>query len=107
MDNEPLTCLAFRQGNNEPDEANLYLRLPGNAHSDAEATERISALMVAEGIDPQPYSELIDTIAPAPLETISGVQELLSYRTISRGQPADIGLYLRFSPYNTPAAGPL
>ncbi|MCI2415807.1 hypothetical protein MOQ72_00085 [Saccharopolyspora sp. K220] len=101
IDNEPLTCLAFRAGSPGPDEANLYLRLPDNAGSDAIAHERIIGLMRAEGIDPLRYQELIRSTAPAPLETISGLQELLSYRTIAPSRPADLGVYLRFSTYNT------
>ncbi|MGP4014622.1 tryptophan dimethylallyltransferase family protein [Saccharopolyspora sp. 5N708] len=102
IDNEPLTCLAFRSGSSGPEEANLYLRLPDNARSDAEAHDRIAALMRSEGIDPIPYQKLIHSIAPAALETVSGLQELLSYRTIASHRHADLGVYLRFSTYQAP-----
>lgn len=99
VDNEPLTCLAFRAGNPGPDEANLYLRLPDNAPSDADALERITALMHAEGIDPHPYRKALTEVAPAPLAATTSLQELVSYRTTAAHLPADLGVYLRFSPY--------
>ncbi|WP_137811961.1 tryptophan dimethylallyltransferase family protein [Gandjariella thermophila] len=97
--NEPMTCLAFRHGTPAPEEANLYLRLPDNTRSDAEARDRVTRLMRVEGIDPGPYQRCLDLLAPAPLANTTGLQELLSYRTIDRG-PADLGLYLRFSTYD-------
>jgi uncharacterized protein (DUF1810 family) len=105
--NEPMTCLAIRHGGSGPEEANLYLRLPDNARCDAEARDRIAWLMRMEGVDPGPYRRTVDLLAPAPLASTSGLQELISYRTIDRG-PADLGLYVRFSTYDqsvTPAAG--
>jgi DMATS type aromatic prenyltransferase len=101
--NEPMTCLAFRQDTEGPDEANLYLRLPENVQSDAEASARITELMRLEEIDPQPYADVLAQLAPAPSETIVGLQELVSYRTTKPDQPADVGLYFRFSTYASPA----
>lgn len=102
--NEPMTCLAFRQDEEEAAEANVYLRLPDNAANDAEALARISALMRSEGIDPGRYAEVIAGLAVAPLTATIGMQELVSYRTTAREESADVGVYLRFSTYDCPAA---
>lgn len=98
--NQPMTCLAFRPGTPGPEEANIYLRLPDNVRNDAEARDRITTLMQWEGIDPQPYTNALAHVSPAPPESTAGLQELLSYRTTAPDQPADLGLYLRFSTYN-------
>jgi len=100
--NEPMTCLAFRAEGNGPDEANLYLRFPGNTASDAEAADRVAEVMRAEAIDPEPYLTMLDALAPEPLAGITGLQELLSYRTRNGDAPADVGVYFRFSVYDTP-----
>ncbi|MET8545348.1 tryptophan dimethylallyltransferase family protein [Kitasatospora sp. NPDC004799] len=104
VDNEPMTCLAFREGATGPEEANVYLRLPGNARSDAEAAARIAELMRIEGVDPLPHAEVIGRLTAGLPEGDTGVQELCSYRTIAPGVPADIGLYLRFNAYAAIAA---
>jgi hypothetical protein len=100
VSNEPMTCLAFRAGTTAPEEANVYLRLPDNARSDAEASDRVTELMRVEGIDAGPYRDVMAALAPAPADSTTGLQELLSYRTI--GDHADLGLYLRFSTYGRP-----
>ncbi|MFI9332082.1 tryptophan dimethylallyltransferase family protein [Kitasatospora sp. NPDC052868] len=97
--NEPMTCLAFRQGAAGPEEANLYLRLPGNAANDAEARARIAQLMRLEGIDPRPHAEVVQRLTAGLAPGESAVQELCSYRTLAPGRAADIGLYLRFNAY--------
>lgn len=105
--NEPMTCLAFRHDEAEAAEANLYLRLPDNAESDAAAHDRITELMRGEGIDPAAYTGVIAGLgecAGASLSEIVGLQELVSYRTTASDQPADVGVYLRFSTFDQPAA---
>lgn len=102
--NEPMTCLAFRADSDTAEEANLYLRLPDNAESDAESTDRIAAVLESEGIDPTGFRAAISALVPEPKDTV-GLQELLSYRTIAPGQPADVGVYLRFSTYDRPVTG--
>ncbi|MFG2916606.1 tryptophan dimethylallyltransferase family protein [Kitasatospora sp. NPDC048298] len=102
VDNEPMTCLAFREGATGPEEANVYLRLPGNARNDAEAAARIAELMRIEGIDPRPHAEVLRRLTAGVEEGDTGVQELCSYRTIAPGVPAHIGLYLRFNTYAGP-----
>lgn len=99
---EPMVCLAFRSGSPQPDEANLYLRLPGNAESDEDAAERIAVLMRQEGLDPQPHLEMIAALAPQHPATMTGLQDLLAYRTTAPGAPADLGTYFRFSVYDQP-----
>nr|BFD91400.1 hypothetical protein KitaXyl93_27600 [Kitasatospora sp. Xyl93] len=99
VDNEPMTCLAFREGAVGPEEANVYLRLPGNARSDAEAAARVAELMRIEGVDPRPHAEVLSRLTAGLPEGDTGVQELCSYRTIAPGVPAHIGLYLRFNAY--------
>ncbi|MGQ0839071.1 tryptophan dimethylallyltransferase family protein [Actinokineospora sp.] len=103
--NEPMTCLAFRQGGVQAEEANLYLRLPGAAGSDADAADRVAAALRAEGVDPAAHAAVLAALAPAPLHGTTGLQELLSYRTTGPG-PADVGLYLRFSVYDRPVETP-
>ena len=100
---EPMVCLAFRSGSAQPEEANLYLRLPGNAESDQDAARRTASLMRHEGLDPHRYLEMIDDIAPVEPSAMTGLQDLLSYRTTAPDKPADIGMYLRFSVYDGPA----
>lgn len=103
VSNEPMTCLAFREGVSGPEEANVYLRLPDNTHGDAEAAERIARLMELEGIDPRPHAEILEQLTADLPEGAGQLQELCSYRTISPDLPADIGLYLRFNTYAEPA----
>ncbi|MFI7500005.1 tryptophan dimethylallyltransferase family protein [Streptomyces sp. NPDC049687] len=104
VSNEPMTCLAFREGAPGPDEANVYLRLPNNTRSDAEAAVRIARLMELEGVDPRPHAEILRRLTEGLPEGDPGLQELCSYRTISPEMPADIGVYLRFSTYADPVA---
>ncbi|MFE5029832.1 tryptophan dimethylallyltransferase family protein [Streptomyces sp. NPDC056656] len=106
VSNDPLTCLAFREGAAGPDEANLYLRLPGNTTDDTQSAARIARLMRMEGVDPLPHAEVLRHLtADLPGDTTQ-LQELCSYRTTSANGPADIGLYLRFSTYTAlPATG--
>ncbi|MGW0578540.1 tryptophan dimethylallyltransferase family protein [Streptomyces sp. NPDC002920] len=102
VSNEPMTCLAFREGAPGPQEANVYLRLPDNTGSDEEAAERIARLMELEGIDPRPHAEILRQLTEGQPESAGALQELCSYRTISPEMPADIGVYLRFSTYTAP-----
>lgn len=97
-DNEPMTGLAFRAGRDGADEANIYFRLPGAVDSDALAADRITTLMDREGAPADVYRRIADAIAPAPMETTTGVHELVSYRTRDAG-PADIGVYFRLPVY--------
>lgn len=99
---EPMVCLAFRRGSARPEEANLYLRLPENAVSDEDAAERTAVLMRQEGLDPRPYLAAIKALAPQHPSTTTGLQDLLAFRTTSPDEPADIGMYLRFSVYDRP-----
>ncbi|MER5583110.1 tryptophan dimethylallyltransferase family protein [Streptomyces asoensis] len=102
VSNEPMTCLAFREDTSGPQEANVYLRLPDNTASDAEAAERIARLMELEGIDPRPHAEIVRRLTAGRPAGAGGLQELCSYRTISPEMPADIGVYLRFGTYGGP-----
>ncbi|MFD9390753.1 tryptophan dimethylallyltransferase family protein [Streptomyces sp. NPDC060000] len=104
VSNEPMTCLAFREDTSGPEEANLYLRLPDNTGSDAEAAVRIARLMELEGIDPRPHAEILRQLTAGLPPDTGGLQELCSYRTTSPEMPADIGVYLRFSTYAGPVA---
>ncbi|MEV1068465.1 tryptophan dimethylallyltransferase family protein [Streptomyces sp. NPDC050263] len=100
--NEPMTCLAFREGVLGPEEANVYLRLPDNTRTDAEAAVRVARLMELEGLDPLPHAEILRQLTAEQPEGAGQLQELCSYRTISPDMPADIGLYLRFNTYAAP-----
>ncbi|MEU5976527.1 tryptophan dimethylallyltransferase family protein [Streptomyces sp. NPDC047315] len=97
--NEPMTCLAFRGGVTGPDEANVYLRLPDNTRTDAEAAARIARLMRFEGITPRPHAEVLRQLTASLPANTGSLLELCSYRTTSAKLPADIGLYLRFPLY--------
>jgi DMATS type aromatic prenyltransferase len=101
--NEPMTCLAFRTGVDEPDEANVYLRLPDAADSDADAAERIAAALDMQGVDPQRWRDVVAGLTPGvDLDGWAGLQELLAVRTRGAGEPADLGIYLRFGVYDEP-----
>ncbi|MBW4717574.1 tryptophan dimethylallyltransferase family protein [Saccharothrix obliqua] len=102
-DNEPMTCLAFRAGAGGAEEANIYLRLPSEVSSDAEAAARITSVMRRFGVDHHQYRAVVDALAPQPLETMVGMHELLSFRTTSR-RP-DLGVYFRFAVHDTAVAG--
>jgi DMATS type aromatic prenyltransferase len=103
--NEPMTCLAFRTGLDEPDEANVYLRLPDAADSDADATDRLATALDMQGVDPGPWRAVIDGLTPGvDLDEWAGLQELLAVRTHGADQPADLGVYLRFAVYDKPAS---
>jgi DMATS type aromatic prenyltransferase len=98
LTNEPMTCLAFR-GTEEPEEANIYLRLSGNVDSDEEARRRISRIMRSERAHADQYLRIIDHMASMAPAGMSGSQELFSYRTVP-GRNADIGVYFRFPAYS-------
>lgn len=99
--NEPMTCLAFRHGCDAAREANLYLRMPGATASDADAGRLIASVLESEGGgDPLAYARLLETLAPCPPERATGLQELLTYRTKSSIEQADVGVYFRFAVYD-------
>jgi len=100
VENSPMTCLSFRADGDGAAEANVYLRLPRNAPSDADAGRRIAEVMSGEDLDPAPYLAMLDRVAPRSLDGSAGLQELLAYRT-GGGSRADIGVYLRCSVYGT------
>ncbi|WP_440899344.1 tryptophan dimethylallyltransferase family protein [Actinosynnema sp.] len=102
--NEPMTCLAFREGLDTPDEANLYLRLPSVVASDAEAADRVAAAMRLCGLDPRPHHDVASALAPLPLDSVVGLHELLSFRTSSGARP-DLGVYFRFGVYDSSVDG--
>lgn len=74
--NEPMTCLAFRSNSVGPEQANVYLRL-----------ER------------DPWETLLEAENGVSAGVTPGRRELLTFRTVDRDGPADIGLYLRFPHY--------
>ena len=105
-----MTCLAFR-GTEGPEEANVYLRLSGNADSDEEARQRITRVMRKERAHADQYLRVINHMASTAPAGMSGSQELFSYRT-TPDRNADIGVYFRFPVYSvlpcttaTPSAG--
>ncbi|MEU6151771.1 tryptophan dimethylallyltransferase family protein [Actinosynnema sp. NPDC047251] len=102
-DNEPMTCLAFRAGAPGPEEANVYLRLPSEVASEADATERVASVLRRFGADHLRYRAVVAALAPRPLESMVGMQELLSFRTAS-GRP-DLGVYFRFAVYDAAVDG--
>ncbi|MFM9610734.1 tryptophan dimethylallyltransferase family protein [Streptomyces niveiscabiei] len=96
----PLTCLAFRGGADRADEASTYLRMPNLCENEREATRRVEAVLLEEGIPTGPYRALVDSLAPQPLDAFTGLQELVSFRTGRRR--GDVTTYLRFSVYPGP-----
>lgn len=103
--NEPMTCLAFRTGVDEPDEANVYLRLPDAADSDADARDRIAAALDQQGVDPAGWRAVIAGLTHGvDLDQWVGLQELLAVRTRGADRPVDLGIYLRFGVYDGPVS---
>ncbi|MEU4805862.1 tryptophan dimethylallyltransferase family protein [Actinosynnema sp. NPDC023587] len=102
-DNEPMTCLAFRAGAAGPEEANVYLRLPSEVESEADATDRVGAVLRRFGADHRQYRDVVAALAPRPLGAMVGMQELLSVRTAA-GRP-DLGVYFRFAVYDAVVDG--
>ncbi len=100
ISNEPLTCLALRQDVDQPNEANIYLRLPGAVASDAVAAQRIDQILQAQGINPGRHTRLMAALAPFDLTATSGIQQLLSFRTTGEREKADVGVYLRLNVYD-------
>ncbi|MGK5638061.1 tryptophan dimethylallyltransferase family protein [Streptomyces sp. URMC 126] len=97
-----LTCLAFRSGADRAVEATTYLRMPGLCADEREAVRRVETVLREEGVPTGPYRALVDALAPAALESFTGLQELVSYRTGRRR--GDVTTYLRFSVYPGPCA---
>ncbi|MFK3968980.1 tryptophan dimethylallyltransferase family protein [Ensifer adhaerens] len=97
VSNEPMTCLAFRRGKDAAVESNLYLRLSNVVPSDAHAAQIIASILADEGADADAYMHMLTKVAPRPLEQTTGLQELLSYRTLSADRPADVGVSARVS----------
>lgn len=86
---EPMTCLAFHHDSSVPEEANVYLRLPGAAG------ERVAEVMLAEGGDPRKHAAVLSGVPDCR-------PELFSHRVTEPGGPADMGVYLRFDAYSEP-----
>lgn len=100
-DNEPMTCLAFRSGVDVPDEANVYLRLPGAARDEEEAADRVAAVLRRYGVDPGWHRAVAAALARPG--TAPGRHELLSVR--ATGSRPDLGVYFRFDVYGRPVPG--
>jgi hypothetical protein len=97
-----LTCLAFRDGADRADEATTYLRMSDLCGDELEVVRRVQAVLLEEDVPIGPYRALVDSLAPKALESFTGFQELVSYRT---GRcPGDVTIYLRFSVYPGPHA---
>ncbi|MEU5087568.1 hypothetical protein [Streptomyces sp. NPDC021356] len=101
-----LTCLAFRKGCPRAEEATTYLRMTSLSRSERDTTERVAALMEREGIPAGPYRDLVDALAPQPLEAFTGLQELVGFRAV--GRRTDMTTYFRFPVYPVarPSHGP-
>ncbi|MFI0739432.1 tryptophan dimethylallyltransferase family protein [Streptomyces sp. NPDC021100] len=99
-----LTCLAFRGGAERAVEATTYLRMPGLCEDEREAVRRVEAVLRDEGVPTGPYRALVDALAPGPLESFTGLQELVSHRTGRRR--GDVTTYLRFPVYPGPCPAP-
>jgi hypothetical protein len=88
IDNEPITCLAFRADGGGPEEANVYMRL---RHSEY-GLDPVARVLNTVGVGVADYMRLLNTWPP----DVPVTRELLSFRTVGRGRAAEIGLYLRF-----------
>lgn len=97
VENEPLTCIAFRPDRVRPTQATTYLRIPDRFPTERAASSAVAALMRDCGLDPSCYLDMITALAPGRLDEITGVQELVSCRV--KGTAADITVYLRFGVY--------
>jgi DMATS type aromatic prenyltransferase len=97
VENEPLTCIAFRPGHDRPTQATTYLRIPGRFPTERAASSAVAALMRHCGLDPAGYLNMITALAPGRLEEFTGLQELVSCRV--KDATADITVYLRFGIY--------
>ncbi|BCK66498.1 hypothetical protein Srufu_004510 [Streptomyces libani subsp. rufus] len=98
-----LTCLAFRDGADRADEATTYLRMSDLCGDELEVVRRVRAVLLKEDVPIGPYRALVDSLAPKALESFTGFQELVSYRTGRRR--GDVTTYLRFSVYPDPHSG--
>jgi DMATS type aromatic prenyltransferase len=97
VENEPLTCIAFRPDCSRPTQATTYMRVPGRFPTERAASSAIAALMRHCGLDPASYLDMITALAPGRLDEITGLQELVSCRV--KDTTADITVYLRFGVY--------
>ncbi len=97
VENEPLTCIAFRPDHSRPTQATTYLRIPGRFPTERAASAAIAALMRDCGVDPASYLNMITALAPGRLDEITGLQELVSCRV--KDTSTDITVYLRFGVY--------
>ncbi|WP_082844373.1 tryptophan dimethylallyltransferase family protein [Nocardia salmonicida] len=101
LTDHPLTCLAFRQGDEGVAEATTYLRLPGAADSDAVACDTIASVADPNNFDVDRYRAAITGLASGGSP---GVQELVGLRT--RHDELDATIYLRFDVYGPDAVAP-
>lgn len=97
VENEPLTCIAFRPHYDRPTQATTYMRIPGSFPTERAASSAVAALMRHCGLDPSSYLNMITALAPGHLDEFTGLQELVSCRV--KDATADITLYLRFGIY--------
>ncbi|MFE3027658.1 tryptophan dimethylallyltransferase family protein [Nocardia tengchongensis] len=101
LTDHPLTCLAFRQDNEQAAEATTYLRLTGAADSHAAACGLVESLVDPNILDPARYRAAITALATGGAP---GVQELVGLRT--RHDQLDVTVYLRFDVYGRAAPPP-
>ena len=97
VENEPLTCIAFRPDRGRPAQATTYMRIPGRFPTERAASSAVAALMRHCGLDPSSYLDMITALAPGRLDELTGLQELVSCRV--KDAAAAITVYLRFGVY--------
>ncbi len=91
----PVTCFAFRKGEDLPVAATLYVPMVQPLAHDAEARDRAAAFMRSVGADPGPYTSFLDSLADRPLSETRN-QNFIAY------EPARPGKGPRFSVYSAP-----
>ncbi|GAA0446959.1 hypothetical protein GCM10009544_07240 [Streptomyces stramineus] len=74
----PVTTFSFRPGRDVPGATAYIPMIPVHDH-DAAARDRVAAFLRGEGMDPAPYTAVLDALADEPL-TRSRTQNFISYR---------------------------
>jgi DMATS type aromatic prenyltransferase len=86
----PVTCLSFHDGEAEPRDVTLYLPLWTDLPNDEVIRERISDLLVSQGLGAGRYDRALAQVATRPLARARGIHNYLSWQP---GEPPRMKVY--------------
>lgn len=86
----PVTCLSFHDGVAQPQDVTLYLPLWTDLPNDEVIRERISGLLVSQGLGAGRYDRALAEVATRPLGRARGIHNYLSWQP---GKPPRMKVY--------------